>query len=57
MTIDHKMWNEKLLYEINRKVANRPSLSSGKNDNYEYQTGEKILPSNRRQIIEKATFT
>ena len=28
-----------------------------KNDNYEYLTGEKILPSNQRQIVEQATFT
>ena len=28
-----------------------------KNDNYEYLTGEEILPSNQRQIVEQATFT
>ena len=26
-------------------------------DNYEYLTGEDILPSNQRQIVEQATFT
>ena len=34
----------------------RSALSSGKIDNYEYLTGEKILPSNQRQIIEQAKF-
>ena len=31
-------------------------LSSGKIDKYEYFTGEEILPSNQRQIIEEAKF-
>ena len=32
-------------------------LSSGKIDKYEYLTGEEILPSNQRQIIEQANLT
>ena len=28
-----------------------------KTDKYEYLTGKEILPSNRRQLIEKAKFT
>ena len=31
-------------------------LSSGKIDKYEYITGGKILPFNKRQIIEQAKF-
>ena len=31
-------------------------LSSGKNDKYEYLTGEEFLFSNPRQIIEQAKF-
>ena len=33
------------------------ALSSGKTDKYEYLTGEEILPSNQRQIIEQGKFT
>ena len=32
------------------------ALSSGKTDKYEYLTGEEILPSNEKQIIEQAKF-
>ena len=32
------------------------ALSSGKIHNYEYLTGEDILPSNQQQIIEQARF-
>ena len=31
-------------------------MSSGKNDKYEYLTGEEILLSNQRQTIEQAKF-
>ena len=33
------------------------ALSSGKIDKYEYVTGEEILPSNQRRVIEQAKFT
>ena len=32
------------------------ALSSGKIHNYEYLTGDDILPSNQQQIIEQARF-
>ena len=32
-------------------------LSSGKYDQYQYLTGEEILPSNQNQIIKQARFT
>ena len=51
MTIDDKIKDEKLQYNINREVAKISALSSGKIDKYEYLTGEEILPSNQRQII------
>ena len=51
MTIDDKIKDEKLQYNINREVAKISTLSSGKIDQYEYLTGEEILPSNQRQII------
>ena len=53
MTIE----DEKLQYDINREAAKILVLSSGKIDKYEYLTGEEILPSNQRQIIEQAKFT
>ena len=46
MTIDDQI-------DINREAAKISALSSGKIDKYEYLTGEKILPSNQKQIIEQ----
>ena len=52
MTIE----DEKLPYDINREAAKISVLSSVKIDKYEYITGEEILPSNQKQIIEQAKF-
>ena len=57
MTRDYKIIYEKLEYDINREAAKTLVLSSRKIDRYEYLTGEKILPSNQRQVIEQAKFT
>ena len=57
MTVDDKIRDEKLQYDINRESAKISILSSGKIDKYEYLTGQEILPSNQRQIIEQAKFT
>ena len=57
MTINDQIKDEKLQYDINRKVADISALSSGKIDKYEYLSGNKILASNQEQIIEQATFT
>ena len=43
MTIEDKIKDEKLQYDINREVAKISALSSGKIDKYEYLTGEEIL--------------
>ena len=56
MTIEDQIKDEKLQYDINRETAKIPALSSGKIDKYEYLTGEEILPSNQRQIIEQDKF-
>ena len=56
MTIDDKIRDEKLQYDINREAAKISALSSGKIDKYEYLTGEKILRSNQKQIIKQARF-
>ena len=48
MTIDDKIGDEKLHYDINREAAEISGLSSGKIDKYEYLTDEEILASNQR---------
>ena len=44
-------------YDINRKAAIISSLPSGKIDKYKYLTGEEILSSKNRHIIEQTKFT
>ena len=56
MTINDQIRDEKLQYDINREAGKISALSSGKIDKYEYLTGEEILPSNQKQIIEQAKF-
>ena len=56
MTIDDQIEDEKLQYDINREAAKISALSSGKINKYEYLTGEEILPSNQKQIIEQSKF-
>ena len=56
MTIENKIKDEKLQYDINREAAKISALSSGKIDKYEYLIGEEILPSNQQQIIEQPKF-
>ena len=56
MTIDDKIRDEKRQYDVNRESAKLSALSPGKIDKYEYLTGEEILPSNQRQVIEQAKF-
>ena len=57
MTIEDQIKDETLQYDINREAAKISALSSGKLDKYEYLTGEEILPSNQKQIIQQAKFT
>ena len=57
MTVNDQIRDEKLQYDLNREAAKISALSSGKIGKYEYLTGEKILPSNQKQIIEQAKFT
>ena len=57
MTINDKIRDEKLLYDINREAVKISALSSGKIGKYEYLTGEEILPSSQELIIEQAKFT
>ena len=57
MTIEDQIKDEKLQFDINKEAAKISAISSGKIDEYEYLTGEDILPSNQQQIIEQAKFT
>ena len=42
---------------LTKKATEISALSSRKIDKYEYLTGEEILPSNQKQIIEQAKLT
>ena len=57
MAIDDQIKDEKLQYDINREASKISAISSGKIDKYEHLTGEEILPSNQKEIIEQAKFT
>ena len=57
MTMDNKIKDEKIQFDINREAAKISALSSGKIDKYEYLTGKEILPSDQSRIIEQAKFT
>ena len=57
MSIDDKVKNEKLQYDICREAAKISALSSAKIDKNEYLTGQNILPSDQSRIIEQAKFT
>ena len=45
MSIDEKIRDEKLQYNIYREATKISALSSGKIDKYEYLTGGEILSS------------
>ena len=57
MTINNQIRDGKLQYDVNREAAKISPLSSNKFNTYEYLTGEKILPSNQKQMMEQAKFT
>ena len=57
MITDDQIRDEKLQYDINREAAKIWALSSRKIEKYEYLTGEEIVPSNQKQILEQAKFT
>ena len=57
MKIDGQIRDEKLQYDINMEAAIIWALSSNKIGKYKYLTGEEILPSNQKQIIEQTKFT
>ena len=57
MTNDDKIKDEKLQYNINKEAAIISALSSGKIDKYEYLTSNEILLSDKKKVIQQATFT
>ena len=57
MTIDDRIGDEELQYDINREAAKISALFSGKIDRYEYPTGEEIMSSDQSRIIEQVKFT
>ena len=57
MTIDDQIKDEKLQYDIKSEAAKISALSLNKFNKYEYLTGEEILPSNQKQMIEQVKFT
>ena len=57
MTIDDKIRDEKLRYDINREAAKISALSSAKIDKNKYPTSEEILQSDQRIVIEQGKFT
>ena len=57
MTINDKIRDKKLQYDIKREVAEISALSSGKGNKSEYLTEEEILPSNQQQIIKQTKLT
>ena len=42
---------------MNREAAKISTISSGKIDKCEYLTGDEILPSDQRRVIEQVNFT
>ena len=56
MTIDDKIKDGKLQHHIIREAAKTSALPSGKIDEYEYLTGEEILPFGQSRVIEQAKF-
>ena len=57
MAIDDQVRAEKLQYDIKREAAKISALLLSKFNKYEYLTREEILPSNQKQMIQKAKFT
>ena len=57
MTIDDHIRDEELQYDINTETAIISALSPNEIGKYEYLTGEEILLSNQKQMIEQAKFT
>ena len=56
MAIDDQIKNRKPQHDCKIEAAKIPALPSDNIDKYQYLTGEEILPSNQKQIIEQASL-
>ena len=54
MRVYDKIKDEKLQHDINTEAANISALSFSKIDKYENLTGEEMLPSDQRRVIEQS---
>ena len=57
MTIDDKIRDEKIQYDINTQNIKISALPSKNIFKYEYLTGKEILPPDQSRVIEKAKST
>ena len=57
MTIDDKIRDEKIQYDINTQNIKISALQSKNIFKYEYLTGKEILPPDQSTVIEQAKFT
>ena len=57
MTIDDKIRDEKIQYDINTQNIKISALQSKNIFKYEYLTGKEILPPDQSRVIEQAKFT
>ena len=55
MTVEYKIKDEKLQYNIDREAAKISVLSCGI-VKYEYLTGEETLPPDQRRVIQQVKF-
>ena len=56
MKIDSKIRDEKLQYDTNRSSKIISFVIRKNNDEYEYLTGEEILPHDKRRVVELGKF-
>ena len=56
-TIDDKIIDEKLQYDINRGAVKMSALLSGKIDKYELLTGEQVFTPDQSRVLEQSKFT
>ena len=52
-----KLRMKQLQHDMNIEAAKLSALSSGRNDKHEYLTGDEVLKSDQRRIIEQAKLT
>ena len=57
LTLDDKIRDERLQYNINKEPAKISALSSGEIHKYEYLTGEKTLPPDESRMTKKVKFS